>query len=327
MGHLRIQQEHKDHNKAIRVRIIDQCPECEHGSLDFSDKAFKALSNKDPARIKITWALIPCDIDVNEYPALVKPNSPIKFQFKSGTTQFWGEVQVFNTRYPVAKVEFLSGGKYVSLSRRAYNYWTLSSGGFGAAPYTFRVTLADNTVIEAKNVEMVIPGDDEGANYSSGTQTIVQRGSTSSGSSSSGGSNAAKTTKKTTVKKTTSVKKVTTVKKTTTSKTNKTNSASTEKCPNSIIRQGYSCCEKNNCNIYFKDGDGDWGLTNNLKWCGIRYDCPNTTNKATSDSTCKKIFSQQGYKCCNGCNVVLTDKTGKWGVENNQWCGIRNDCK
>ena len=29
--------------KPIRVRIIDQCPECAHGSLDFSDKAFKCI--------------------------------------------------------------------------------------------------------------------------------------------------------------------------------------------------------------------------------------------------------------------------------------------
>jgi len=267
-----------DPYKAIRVRIIDQCPECEHGSLDFSDKAFKALSGKDPARIKITWALIPCDIDVNEYPALVKPDSPIKFQFKSGSTEFWGEVEVFNTRYPVAKVDFLSGGSYVSLYRRAYNYWALNSGGFGKGPYTFRVTLADSTVIEAKGVTMALPavaGDDEGDHFSTGTQTIVKKGSTSSGSSSGASNNNAKTTRKTTVKKTT----------TTTKKSS--NTSTSEQCPNSITRQGYKCCENNNCNIYYKDGDGDWGITNSLQWCGIRYNCPNTTNKPASSTTCK----------------------------------------
>jgi len=310
--------------KPIRVRIIDQCPECAHGSLDFSDKAFKALSNKTPDRIKITWALIPCDIDVNEFPALVKPNSAIKFQFKSGSTEFWGEVQVFNTRYPVAKVEFLSGGKYVGLYRRAYNYWALNSGGFGAGPYTFRVTLADNTVIEAKNVKMVIPGNDEGDDFSSGTQTIINKGSTSSGSINS--SNNKVTANKAVANKVTVTKKVTTT-KAKSSSSSKNNATSKDKCPSSMLRQGYKCCEINNCNIYHKDGDGDWGLDRNLKWCGIRFECKNTINKPTSDSSCSKKFNQMGYKCCNSCNAVYTDSTGRWGVENRQWCGIRNDCK
>jgi len=331
--------------KAIRVRIIDQCPECEHGSLDFSDKAFKALSNKTPDRIKITWALIPCDIDVNEFPALVKKDSPIKFQFKSGSTQFWGEVEVFNTRYPVAKVEFNQEGKYVELSRRAYNYWSLTSGGFGQGPYTFRVTLADDTVIEAKGVEMVIPGDDEGDDFSSGTQTIIKAGSTSSGSNSSGSSSSGtagnnnnnnnnnnrnnnnnnnnRNNNKNNA--TTTTRKVTTTKPSTS--TNNATSTSDDKCPNSMIRQGYKCCEENNCNIYYKDYDGDWGITTNFEWCGIRFNCPNTVNKESSDTSCDKKFNNMGYKCCNACNVILKDETGKWGVENNEWCGIRNDCK
>jgi len=30
----------------------------------------------------------------------------------------------------------------------------------------------------------------------------------------------------------------------------------------------------------------------------------------------------QGYKCCSGCDVVYEDESGKWGVENDDWCGI-----
>jgi len=33
----------------------------------------------------------------------------------------------------------------------------------------------------------------------------------------------------------------------------------------------------------------------------------------------------KGYECCNSCEVVYTDDTGKWGVENNQWCGIDDE--
>eukprot|EP00833_Pecoramyces_ruminatium_P003766 jgi/Orpsp1_1/1177798/evm.model.c7180000062897.1 len=37
-------------------------------------------------------------------------------------------------------------------------------------------------------------------------------------------------------------------------------------------------------------------------------------------------FSEKlGYPCCKGNDVVYTDEDGKWGVENNEWCGIADD--
>ena len=162
----------------IRIRVIDQCPECEHGSLDFSDIAFKELTNMDPARVKITWALIPCDIEIPNYPALVKKDSEIKFQFKQGSSQFWFQVQVFNTVYPVASVEMEIDGEFIELTREYYNYWQRpeeNGKDAGQGPYKFRVTLADSTVILAENVEMVVPADDEDDDFSSGNQSIVQK--------------------------------------------------------------------------------------------------------------------------------------------------------
>lgn len=158
-------------HKAIRIRVLDQCPECAHGSLDFSDKAFYELTGMSPARVKITWALIPCDEPVGEYPALVGSNAPVKFQFKTGSTQWWSEVQVFNTKYPVASLEAYNNGHWISMYRKAYNYWG-SNEGIGAPPYKFKVTLADSSVIIAEGVELAVPGDDEGDAFSSGRQTV-----------------------------------------------------------------------------------------------------------------------------------------------------------
>ncbi|KAL6598771.1 hypothetical protein LY90DRAFT_392871 [Neocallimastix californiae] len=166
--------------KPIRIRVIDQCPECKHGDLDFSDKAYKALTNQSPGRVKITWALIPCDIAVGEYPPLVSPGSDIKFQFKTGSSATWTEVQVFNTRYPVAKFEAKVNGNYVELKRRDYNYWS-NGAGLGAGPFDFRVTLADGSVIDATGVEFAIQSNDEDGTAASGRQTV------SGGSKSSGG--------------------------------------------------------------------------------------------------------------------------------------------
>jgi len=37
---------------------------------------------------------------------------------------------------------------------------------------------------------------------------------------------------------------------------------------------------------------------------------------------------QLGYPCCSANNKIVyyTDADGKWGVENNNWCGIQSDC-
>jgi len=35
-----------------------------------------------------------------------------------------------------------------------------------------------------------------------------------------------------------------------------------------------------------------------------------------------------GYPCCKTTNVVIeTDGNGEWGIENDQWCGIRKVIK
>jgi len=36
--------------------------------------------------------------------------------------------------------------------------------------------------------------------------------------------------------------------------------------------------------------------------------------------------SSQGYPCCKSCSVILEDDSGKWGVENDDWCGIDTSC-
>ncbi|OUM57228.1 Non-catalytic module family DOC2 [Piromyces sp. E2] len=44
-----------------------------------------------------------------------------------------------------------------------------------------------------------------------------------------------------------------------------------------------------------------------------------------SDKTNKQCFSQKlspSYPCCKGNKIVYTDKSGDWGVENGEWCGI-----
>jgi len=36
--------------------------------------------------------------------------------------------------------------------------------------------------------------------------------------------------------------------------------------------------------------------------------------------------SKDGYPCCKDCTVYFEDESGKWGVENENWCGIDTSC-
>ncbi|ORX40428.1 hypothetical protein BCR36DRAFT_364604 [Piromyces finnis] len=53
------------------------------------------------------------------------------------------------------------------------------------------------------------------------------------------------------------------------------------------------------------------------------YDGSIIPNNNNDDDEC--WASEQGYDCCESCNVVFVEENGqKWGVENNQWCGIQD---
>jgi len=84
---------------------------------------------------------------------------------------------------------------------------------------------------------------------------------------------------------------------------------------------GYPCCK--GCEALYTDDDGDWGFENN-DWCGISSDV--CRGNAATSSTCFSEEKGLGYPCCKGCTVVSSDKDGDWGVENNEWCAIPNNC-
>jgi len=40
----------------------------------------------------------------------------------------------------------------------------------------------------------------------------------------------------------------------------------------------------------------------------------------------KECFSYPLYPCCSECDVVGETIEGEWGIENGNWCGIKNSC-
>jgi expansin len=125
---------------SVRVRVVDQCPECAVGDLDLSPQAFEMLSPLSAGRIAITWHEVACDV-----------SGPLSYHFKDGANPYWTAVQIRNHRYPIAKVEAMKDGAFVSIPRLDYNYFVESSG-LGAGPYTFRVTDVHDHVVEDSGI-------------------------------------------------------------------------------------------------------------------------------------------------------------------------------
>ena len=115
---------------SVRVKVIDQCPECATGHLDLSEPAFAKLSPLGAGLINVSYTYL-------TDPALP---GPITMEVKSGSSQYWLALLADNTGNPLASVQVRnSSGSWISMARADYNYW-IASGGAGSGPFTVRLT-------------------------------------------------------------------------------------------------------------------------------------------------------------------------------------------
>nr|WP_217279572.1 expansin EXLX1 family cellulose-binding protein [Corallococcus exiguus] len=112
----------------VRVRIVDQCPDCDKGHLDLSRKAFDKIAEAKDGRVSITWTPVSCDVA-----------GPVKYHFKDGSNPWWTAIQVRNHRLPIQKLEWKRDGDWKALKRESYNYFVTDSG-VGEGRFQLRVT-------------------------------------------------------------------------------------------------------------------------------------------------------------------------------------------
>lgn len=131
----------------VVVRIVDRCPECQPGDIDFSAEAFALIADPIDGRVPISWRIISPELD-----------GPIVYRYKEGSSQYWTAVQIRNHRNPVAKFEYqTSDGQFKTVPREMYNYFVEPSG-MGPGPYTFRVTDIYGNIITDSNVPFIDSG-------------------------------------------------------------------------------------------------------------------------------------------------------------------------
>lgn len=113
---------------AVRVKVVDQCPECAVGHLDLSRQAFARID--DPAKGQVPV----------RYAGVVNPSvaASITVVVKTGSSRYWLGVLVSDQGNPLSSVQVKVGSGWSVLSRQSYNYW-LAAGGAGPGPFTLRL--------------------------------------------------------------------------------------------------------------------------------------------------------------------------------------------
>lgn len=113
----------------VTVKIVDRCPECAPGDIDFSPEAFDEIADRVQGRVPITWNLVSAPQGIGN----------LQFVVKDGSNPWWIGIQVRNHATVVSSMDALVNGSWVPLERQQYNYF-LAPSGLGNGPFTLRVT-------------------------------------------------------------------------------------------------------------------------------------------------------------------------------------------
>jgi expansin (peptidoglycan-binding protein) len=113
----------------VVFKIVDRCPECAPGDIDFSPQAFDVIADPVAGRVPITWELVSAPPGIGN----------LQFVVKDGSNPWWIAFQVRNHANIVSSMEALVNGGWVKLERQQYNYF-LAPNGLGNGPFTLRVT-------------------------------------------------------------------------------------------------------------------------------------------------------------------------------------------
>ncbi|WP_232324010.1 RlpA-like double-psi beta-barrel domain-containing protein [Catenuloplanes japonicus] len=158
----------------VRVKVVDQCPECAQGHIDLSKEAFAKIGNPVDGIIAVSYSPV-----VN--PPLP---GPLTFRIKEGASAFWFSVRLDNTGNALKSVQAkTAGGSFVTLKKYDYNYWQADSG-LGPGPYTIKATDVQGNTATVDGVTL-----SPGSTQSSGVKMYGSGANT--GSASGGGAAAA----------------------------------------------------------------------------------------------------------------------------------------
>lgn len=98
-------------NEDVLVQVVDLCPECSKGDVDFSFGAYEDVTGLWPHRLNIEWEWASCAPEIE---------GTIKFWPKDGINPWFTAFYLSNSRYPIKSLK-LNG---VELDRSPFQFWT-----------------------------------------------------------------------------------------------------------------------------------------------------------------------------------------------------------
>jgi expansin (peptidoglycan-binding protein) len=114
---------------SVRVKVVDQCPECPAGHIDLSREAFAKIGNPVDGIVPVTYRTV-------ANPAVP---GPLTVRVKEGSSQFWLALRFDNHGNALTSAEIKVGNGFQRLVHTDYNYW-LDENGSGNGPFTVRLT-------------------------------------------------------------------------------------------------------------------------------------------------------------------------------------------
>jgi expansin (peptidoglycan-binding protein) len=127
----------------VRVKVTDQCPECEPGHLDLSKEAFAKIGAVVSGVIPVTYRQV----------ADPKLPAALTVRVKDGASRYWLALRIDNHGNPLRSVEVRTGSTWTALARADYNYWIKASGA-GPGPFTLRLTDTAGHTATVSNVAL-----------------------------------------------------------------------------------------------------------------------------------------------------------------------------
>lgn len=126
-------------------------PDARPGDVDLNEDAFTEIADKTEGRVNVLWQLIPLP---------TAAEAPVSYMVKEGSNLDWCGIQVRNTTYPVAKLEWsVSGSDYIEARRMSgcYNYFEIFPNG--SEKVRFRITDIFGQVITDWEVTLPLTGE------------------------------------------------------------------------------------------------------------------------------------------------------------------------
>ncbi|KAL6768713.1 hypothetical protein ACKKBF_B15890 [Auxenochlorella protothecoides x Auxenochlorella symbiontica] len=122
-------------NVDIVAMVVDRCPECSYGDLDFSYPAYSAVTGSWPNRLKVSWEKVDCSAFID---------GTIRMWPKDGVNPFWQAFYFANSKYQIQNVT-LNG---VPLTRQTFGFW-IHPGTAPTGPSSLVFTAVNGATVNA----------------------------------------------------------------------------------------------------------------------------------------------------------------------------------